>query len=237
MTDLSPKNSYLGLVKQLILLTLVCLCIGFLLKEIQGLDLIDRAWVDRNSKDRGLYGVLYFVLMGAGVTAIGGPRQLVAFLGGYAYGFVYGSIVATLAAGLGCVITFYFSRFSTSSFLQRFLGKKIGHIDRFLIKNTFTKTIIIRLFPVGSNLLTNVVAGASRTKFMPFWLGSLLGYYPQMAIFALMGKGMVIQSEWRIGFSIILLVISSLLSILLYRHYKNDKELVADIPVATSEKQ
>jgi uncharacterized membrane protein len=41
-----------------------------------------------------------------------------------------------------------------------------------------------------------------------------------MAIFALMGKGVVIMSAWKIGLSILLFFISSALSVRLYQQYK-----------------
>ena len=48
----------------------------------------------------------------------------------------------------------------------------------------------------------------------------MIGYIPQMAIFALMGKGIVVQSYWKIALSVGLLGVSALLSIYLYKQFK-----------------
>jgi uncharacterized membrane protein len=54
----------------------------------------------------------------------------------------------------------------------------------------------------------------------PFVIGSFIGYLPQMAIFALMGKGIVVLSAWKIILSVVLFVISAVLSLRLYKQYK-----------------
>jgi uncharacterized membrane protein YdjX (TVP38/TMEM64 family) len=68
--------------------------------------------------------------------------------------------------------------------------------------------------------VTNLIAGVTAVKARYFVLGSVIGYIPQMAIFALMGKGVVVMSAWKIGLSILLFFISSALSVWLYRQYK-----------------
>jgi membrane protein implicated in regulation of membrane protease activity len=53
-------------------------------------------------------------------------------------------------------------------------------------------------------------------------MSSMIGYLPQMAIFALMGKGVIVLSIWKVVLSIVLFVISSLLSVRLYKQYRAD---------------
>ena len=81
-------------------------------------------------------------------------------------------------------------------------------------------TIVIRLMPFGNNLATNLIAGVSHVPARLFITGSMIGYIPQMAIFALMGKGIVVQSYWKIALSVGLLGVSALLSIYLYKQFK-----------------
>jgi uncharacterized membrane protein YdjX (TVP38/TMEM64 family) len=108
-------------------------------------------------------------------------------------------------------------------------------IDRFLAKSPFTKTIVIRLLPIGNNLVTNLVAGVSHVSGLSFVMGSMIGYLPQMAIFALMGKGVIVLSIWKVVLSIALFVISSLLSVRLYKQYKADS-LIDDIELVDPKK-
>ena len=45
-----------------------------------------------------------------------------------------------------------------------------------------------------------------------------------MIIFAIAGSGVEVLSFWKIGLSVVLFIISSLLSARLYRQYKMDKK-------------
>jgi len=38
------------------------------------------------------------------------PHMVVAFLGGYAFGFIAGGVLALLATVTGCALTFYYAR-------------------------------------------------------------------------------------------------------------------------------
>lgn len=206
--------------RQSVILLCVCLLLGAILNNPFLFDMLNVNWVDVNIRNAGLNGMLHFVVIGTIACVIGVPRQLVAFLGGYAFGFVMGAILATLTAGLGCILSLYFSRLVVRDYVKHKFPKKIANIDRFISTQPITKTIIIRLLPVGNNLITNLAAGISGVSSLHFLIGSLVGYFPQMAIFALMGKGVIVLSVWKIGLSITLFVISSLLSIRLYRQYK-----------------
>jgi uncharacterized membrane protein YdjX (TVP38/TMEM64 family) len=72
------------------------------------------------------------------------------------------------------------------------------------------------------------VAGVTQVKALPFIVGSCLGYVPQMAIFSLMGKGIVVMSVWKIVLSATLFIISAALSLRLYKQYKAARLLDED---------
>lgn len=205
-----------------------CLVFGLLLSSNSLFETLNQNWIDAHIRHNGLAGILNFVIIGSLATAIGSPRQVVAFMGGYAFGFIYGAIYSTLATALGCALSFYFARFLARPWVKHKYPHKIININRFLSQHTFTKTIVIRLLPLGSNLITNLIAGVTDIKARYFILGSLVGYVPQMAIFALMGKGIVVLSVWKIVLSIVLFIISSLLSLRLYKQYKAEKLLSED---------
>ena len=114
--------------------------------------MFDTNWVDAEVKGKGLTGEIAFVLMGAAVTAVGFPRQVVAFLGGYAFGFIEGTTLALLGATLGCIAAFVYARVLGRSLVQRHFGKKIARFDAILADRTFLTTLLIRFLPVGSNV-------------------------------------------------------------------------------------
>jgi uncharacterized membrane protein YdjX (TVP38/TMEM64 family) len=182
----------------------------------------NQAWIDSKVRNHGMTGVFSFLILTSITTACGLPRQLAAFLGGYAFGLFYGTFLATLGAALGCVLSFYFARILARRIINKKFAKKILRINRFLHHQTFTKTIIIRLLPIGSNLITNLVVGVSHAKARLFISGSFIGYLPQMFIFALAGSGVEVLSIWKVALSVILFIVSTLLSARLYRQYKID---------------
>ena len=61
-------------------------------------------------RSEGLWGELVFVAVAAALTALGVPRQSVAFLGGYAFGVVLGTALSLLAQLLGCAASYGFAR-------------------------------------------------------------------------------------------------------------------------------
>ncbi|MBE0469862.1 MAG: VTT domain-containing protein [Methyloprofundus sp.] len=207
------------------LVVLICLVLfGLLFNFILSTTEFNQAWIDAKVKNQGSTGIFYFILLCMVTTACGLPRQVAAFLGGYAFGVVNGIILATLGATLGCVLSFYFARILARSFVIKKFPKKINSINRFLHQSAFTKTIIIRLLPVGSNLITNLVVGVTHAKGSHFIAGSFIGYLPQMIIFSLAGSGVEVLSFWKIGLSVLLFIISTLLSVRLYYQYKMDKK-------------
>jgi len=161
----------------------------------------------------------------ARLTAIGLPRQLVAFLGGYGFGFVWGTALATASAATGCIIAFFYARLMGRDLVKHRFQDRIKHVDDFLHDNPFTMTLLIRFLPLGSNLLTNLAAGVSSVRPLPFIAGSALGYVPQMLIFALAGSGVTLDPVFRISVSAVLFVLSGVIGIHLYRKYRHGKTL------------
>lgn len=206
--------------KSSLILLAFCALFGLLVSQIPFDDVLNTNWVDVHVRNSGINGMLMYLSMGVVATLFGAPRQLVAFLGGYAFGFIDGVLLATVATSLSCVISFTFARKLGRPLVQRRFSKRIQRVNTFLKHDPLTKTIVIRLLPVGNNLITNLVAGVTHVRALPFILGSFIGYLPQMAIFALMGKGIVVLSVWKIILSTLLFVVSAVLSLRLYKQYK-----------------
>ncbi len=183
----------------------------------------DETWIDKVVRGHGAQGILIFVGVGWGLTSVGLPRQLVAFLGGYAFGFVFGTGLALAATTLGCVTAFMFARLLGRELVARKISERIKRIDDFLSDNPFSMTLLIRLLPLGSNFLTNLAAGVSSVSPWPFFAGSSLGYIPQMVVFALVGSGIALDPGLRISLSAVLFVVSGLIGISLYRKYRHGK--------------
>ncbi len=169
----------------------------------------------------GRQGPAAYVALGAAACAVGVPRQAVALAGGYAFGFWPGMGLALLAEISGCAIDFGWARLlgrrAVLRVLARRQGGRLDRLDRFLTGRAFAATLTLRLLPVGSNLLLNVLAGVSGVAAGPFLLASLLGFVPQTVVFALAGAGAGVSDEVQLGLAAVLLLLSVGLGVLLLR--------------------
>ncbi len=178
---------------------------------------VNETWIDAHVRGRGISGEVLFLMMGGLFTAVGLPRQVIAFLGGYAFGVGLGTLLGAVAALLGCILSFGYARWFGRGLLRRRLGERAGRFDRFIHHQPFSMTVLVRLLPVGSNLLTNLAAGIAGIRALPFFLGSLIGYLPQTLVFALVGSGTQIDPVLKTGLAVALFLVSMVLGLYLYR--------------------
>lgn len=183
------------------------------------------AWIDANVRGHGLGGELLFLAMGGVLTALGLPRQIVAFLGGYAFGVAQGTLLGVTAAVLGCALAFAYARLFGRALLRTRLGTRAERFDRFIQNHPVTMTILVRLLPVGSNLATNLVAGLSGIRLWPFLAGSFIGYLPQTLAFALVGSGAHLAPTVKFSLAIALFLISGALGAYLYHRFRHGVSL------------
>jgi uncharacterized membrane protein YdjX (TVP38/TMEM64 family) len=203
-----------------LLVIVVLVLITWLLKDV-----LDQGWVDAQVRDHGAAGVLLFVLVCCLLGSVGLSRQVIAFLGGYAFGFSQGFLLSMVAVVAACITTFYLSRFLLRSFLEKRFSVRIRQLDLFLHDNTFTMALLVRLLPLGSNWMINIGAGVSSVRKLPFFLGSALGYIPQMLIFSLVGSGTRVDQFWQVAIAMALFVLAATLGIVLYRKVGRGKTL------------
>jgi len=180
---------------------------------------LDERWIDRAVRGHGIAGELVYVGVAGVATAIAMPRQIVSFLGGYAFGFVLGSLLALAGTELGCLLGFFYARLVGRPLLGTRLRPRVQRFDRFLATHPFAMTLLVRLLPIGNNALTNLAAGLSRVNAVPFLLGSLVGYLPQTIVFALAGSGVQVDASPRIALAALLFALSVVIGWRLYRRH------------------
>ncbi len=203
--------------------------IGALLEKLGLRSMLQTGWVDHAVRGRGLAGAATLVVVGSAFTALGLPRQVPAFLGGYAFGFVDGTVIGLLATLGGAVATFQYARFMGRDFLVRRFPHRIRRIDDFLAGNPVAMALVLRLSPFSSNLAANLAAGVSGVRPLPFFAGSAIGYLPQTLVFALLGSGFTLDPVLRLSLSVVLFVVSSVLGIWLWRRFRSARGLPEDL--------
>lgn len=162
--------------------------------------------------ESGRHGPAAFVAIGALACAAAIPRQAVALVAGYAFGFWPGMLLALIAEIGGCAVDFAWARLlgrsATRRLLERRAGGRLDRLDRFLTAHAFTATLTLRLLPVGSNIVLNLVAGVSGVAVLPFLAASLIGYVPQTVVFALAGAGASLSNGVQLALAGVLLLLS-----------------------------
>ncbi len=184
---------------------------------------MDKEWMDTYVRHSGLQGICIYVGLVALLTAMGVPRQICALLGGYVFGMFGGTLFATIGTALSCTLCFCYARFLGQKWLQEKYGHKIQNFTDFICQSPFLLTLTVRIIPLGSNFLTNFLAGISPIPAHAFLGGSFLGFTVQNFIFASMGSGLKLGGDKELFISIVLYVLSLSLGYWIYRRYKTYK--------------
>ena len=171
-------------------------------------------------ESKGGIGMVFFLVFGMLATSVGLPRQMVAFIGGIAYGVTSGVLLSLSAAILGCYLTVTVSRCFFAQKVTRRFPKAIARLQLFVKEDAFMKVLVLRLQPLGTNLLTNVCVGFTQIPIKLFLAASAIGYVPQMLVFTLLGSGIRVGSSFQLILSGIMLLVSLALGYLLFRRHR-----------------
>ena len=117
-------------------------------------------------------GAPQFILIAACVVAFG-PSL----------GFAYSWAATVVSAG----VTYWMGRGPAARLLDRFGGATVDRLTRFIGKNAFYASFIIRNVPSAPFIVVNMVFGATRAAFPSFLLGCALGVLPKTALVAFFG--------------------------------------------------
>lgn len=191
-------------------LALMALAAAYVARDGGVLTLPDQAAVGTLMLHAGPLFLPALIALAALFTAAGGPRQAVAALLGYVLGPLTGTVLSTGAALAGAVLVYGVARR-----YARVQWQPRGSRSRALMDAMRTRPVLslltIRLLPVGSNLLTNWVAGAADIPLRGFLIGTGLGYLPQMLIFALIGSGVAVSDGVQLWLALALMALAGVL--------------------------
>ena len=104
--------------------------VGWLFDQSDLGNAINESWIDSHIRGHGIEGTLLFLAMGTIFTAVGLPRQIIAFLAGYAFDIVLGTFYGALATLLGCAVTFIYARLFGRGLLSARFGARARHVGR-----------------------------------------------------------------------------------------------------------
>lgn len=114
-------------------------------------------------------GAPQLLLVGAAVFAFGPDR-----------GFAY-ALISTVAAG---AVNYFAGHVSRTEARKHFSGPKCRRLMRFMGRNAFLASFLIRNVPTAPFVVVNVAFGVARADFWGFVAGMALGSIPKTAIVA-----------------------------------------------------
>ncbi|WP_420471923.1 MULTISPECIES: TVP38/TMEM64 family protein [unclassified Brevundimonas] len=121
-------------------------------------------------------GAPQFILIAACVVAFG-PNL----------GFVYSWVATVVSAG----VTYWLGRGPTARLIDRMDSRTLDRLKRFVGRNAFYASFMIRNVPSAPFIVVNMAFGATRANFWTYLAGCALGVLPKTALVAFFGGAVV----------------------------------------------
>jgi uncharacterized membrane protein YdjX (TVP38/TMEM64 family) len=170
-----------------------------------------------------VFSGMIFTFAGGGLTALGLPRLWVSAVGGIIYGALMGSILSILASLFGASVLHLAGKSILATVVERRLGDKTKMWKVRFQENAFWWVLYGRLFPFSNSTVMSLLCGSCKVPYVPYLLGSLIGFVPLGVVFATYGSGGAKGNIWQIGFATMLLVFSIFLRSFLKRWFPANK--------------
>jgi len=133
-------------------------------------------------------GLLAVILLFCSMAFLGAPQfgliAAVVFAFGSVQGFAY-SWIATLCS---LSLTFWVGRWMGVETVRKYGGETVNRLLKFVGKNDFIASMIVRNVPTAPFIIVNMAFGVSYAKFSRFIAGAAIGIIPKTAIVAFAGE-------------------------------------------------
>jgi uncharacterized membrane protein YdjX (TVP38/TMEM64 family) len=173
-----------------------------------------QAWLQQ----LGLIGpIAIIVVMTLAIVMSPIPSAPIAMAAGAAYGHIAGTVYVLIGAELGAIIAFTIARLAGLATVQKWLGPRI--MQRLHGSQNMLMLIVFvsRLMPFISFDMVSYAAGVTPLRFWRFAIATLAGIIPTSFLLAHFGAEMASGESDRIGVTLLLLGVLSLLVMLLQR--------------------
>ena len=142
------------------------------------------------------FGAPQFGLMGAVVLA---------------FGPVLGFFYAWFATLCSASLTFWVGRLAGMDMVRRYGGDSIQRLSRFMGRNAFLASGIVRNVPTAPFIVVNMAFGASEAKYTHFVGGAALGIIPKILLTALFGQAIASSLSGNPWFAAVAVIAMALL--------------------------
>ena len=195
----------------MIVVTLALLVVGRIFYGDQIEAFIDSTLGEARRTHIGLpVTILVFTL----TAYVGAPQFALILACVVAFGPEQGFWFAWIATVVSGAATYFTGRLAGAETRKHFGGATGGRFTRFMGKNAFLASLIVRLVPSAPFIVVNMAFGAARVGFWAFIGGLALGVLPKTAIIAFAGDGIMDALEGRLGAAALMGVVAIALWVL-----------------------
>jgi uncharacterized membrane protein YdjX (TVP38/TMEM64 family) len=148
------------------------------------------------------WGLVAAVLIFTLASFVGAPQFVLIAACVVAFGPVLGFFYSWAATVVSAAVNFWIGRVAGAKALDRFGGRTMNRLSRFVGDNAFYTSFIIRNVPSAPFIVVNMAFGVSRAPFGRFLAGCALGVLPKTALVAIFGGSfmtMATSGDWRAG--------------------------------------
>ena len=125
------------------------------------------------------------------------PAFLITFANGTLFGFWWGSLLSWSSSMIGAALCFYIARALGIQRLTRLMSQPvIDKTDDFFEKYGPYAILVARLMPFISFDVVSYFAGATRMRFLGFWIATGIGQLPATLVYSYWGETASPHIKW-----------------------------------------
>ncbi len=162
-------------------------------------------------------GVLVLIALFCVLAFLGAPQFALIAAAVVAFGPVLGSVYSWIATIASASLTFWIGRWFGEGALRRYGGQVANRFSRFVGRNAFLASMIVRIVPTGPFIVVNMAFGVSQARFSHFLAGLALGVIPKIALVAFGGQALLsaLQGNPFIAAAIMVAVVALYIPVML----------------------
>ncbi len=136
------------------------------------------------------------------------PAFLITFANGTLFGFWWGSLLSWSSSMVGAALCFYIARAFGIQRITALISKPaIDKANDFFEKYGTYAVLIARLMPFISFDVVSYFAGATRMRFLGFWIATGIGQMPATLVYSYLGESASPHIKWILfGFGIVIAI-------------------------------
>ncbi len=139
----------------------------------------------------GPWGLPMVILLFMITSFLGAPQFALFGVCVVTFGTLLGSAYAMIGTVVSAWIHFFIGRFGGADLVRRYGGDTMNRLSRFIGRNDFLASLIVRSVPTAPAVVVNMAFGASQANFWRYTAGVIVGSIPKIVIVGLLGQSVI----------------------------------------------